>query len=468
MTLREQLAKVSVKKAAVLLVLYQLLALAACGPALSSGIRDAFLAPSDKHLGHDWSSAGSGDGKLDWAAARLFLDHKSPYTHDGLVYLGAVRSGYGHPPTTPFWFIPVAHLDPVVMAQVVAAAALLVLLAHVFLCVTELAVPSPLVTTALVFSFIAGSSWMVEHLHVIQISEFIAFAYVLAWYCLRRGDDVRAGVCIGLSCTFKLFPGVMVLYFMLTRRWRAVVAAGASYLAVAAIMTWRYGLASWPEFFKQQSDIAKTWMGHVRNASLQGIVMRALKPLCEGHADPRRLTTAIAGGVSVLLLGGAWLLVRRRLRAHEDEDLTFSLFATISVFINAWVWEHYRVFLILPGLLIARAAWLRVRDAWCAWARETTPTIDLRGMPWRATVMALVMVAGLAVIAVCLRDHMWHKVQAVDTYTLGRMPAAHRSWLHVRMHRLEIENWLPWPLAIGLLMVALSPAAGRTGSRRPS
>jgi hypothetical protein len=447
-----------VRRAAFAVALYQFLALTVSAWMLTRGLEEMIIPLGGEHLGHDWSTASSGDGRLDWAAARLFLEHQSPYTPDGLRFLGAVHAGYGHPPTTPFWFLPFASQDAVIMAQSVALVVLLILLAHVSLCVSELRLPSPLVTTTFVFCFVGSSSWMIEHLHVVQVSEVIAFLYVLAWYALRRGREELAGAAIGLACTIKLFPGVMCVYFLFAGRWRAVAGALAAYLPVAALMTSRFGLASWPMFFSQQSGISNWWMGHIRNASLLGVVLRALTPVCVAHASPSRLSTLLGAACSLALLGAAFLVCRRRLRARADEDLTFALFATISVFVNAWIWEHYRVFLILPFLLVLRAAWARASGAWRGWARDPSPGIELRGMPLAETATPLALGAGLGVVAACLRDRMWDKVQAIDTYLAGGMAPAVRAWLHLRLHQLEIENWLPWPLMIAMLFVVLLPS----------
>src|SRR5690242_14738653 len=59
-----------------------------------------------RYLPKDWSQAHANDGLVDWTAARYYLAGKSPYSAEALNELGTY--GFGHPPTTAFWFIPLA------------------------------------------------------------------------------------------------------------------------------------------------------------------------------------------------------------------------------------------------------------------------------------------------------------------------------------------------------------------------
>ena len=80
------------------------------------------------------------DGKVDWLAARAFLAGKNPYSPQELA---AVKlDGLGHPPTTSFWFIPLALLDMQMMSKVLGTLSILMLLAQCWLVARELQVRS--------------------------------------------------------------------------------------------------------------------------------------------------------------------------------------------------------------------------------------------------------------------------------------------------------------------------------------
>src|SRR5688500_17425753 len=62
----------------------------------------------------DWTKAHEYDALADWKGARLFVLGQSPYTAEGLAAIG--QSSMGHPPTTPFWYLPLAGFEKSVVA----------------------------------------------------------------------------------------------------------------------------------------------------------------------------------------------------------------------------------------------------------------------------------------------------------------------------------------------------------------
>ena len=90
----------------------------------------------------DWARAGWGDCRVDWAAARLFLQKQSPYTEEALAWMHLQNYGFGHPPTTSFWFIPFAKVGYPVMSEVLAILTLVALLFHFIICARELDLPA--------------------------------------------------------------------------------------------------------------------------------------------------------------------------------------------------------------------------------------------------------------------------------------------------------------------------------------
>jgi uncharacterized membrane protein len=162
----------------------------------------------------NWANADWGDCRVDWGAARLFLQKKSPYSEEGLATMNLQNYGFGHPPTTSFWFIPLAKVGYPVMSEIVAILTLVALLFHFIICARELDLPAKTAFVLLPFGLVLQMTWFRDHLVVVQISEIIAFLFTLSWYFLRRGREIEAGVTLGAACTLKLFPGVLVLFFL--------------------------------------------------------------------------------------------------------------------------------------------------------------------------------------------------------------------------------------------------------------
>jgi hypothetical protein len=440
---------------------YKVAVLIAGLPLLFKGVEKVFTM--------DWSSAQRGDCAVDWEAARLFFQHKSPYSAEGLQALGVGDYGMGHPPTTSFWFLPFTDLSWPVTAQLVGALSVAAVIVTAALCAIELALPSPLSTAWLVAGLTLNAPWMADHLTLVQLSAAIGLLYAAAWYWLRRGSETMSGAAIGIACTLKLFPGVMIFYFAATRRWRAVVAAAAVYLPIALIVTSRYGLSSWPLFFKQQGPIAHYWIDHMRNASLHGIIIRLFRPCCEKvystsplvsvqelarlpHLPPMQ-GRGIAILVAVLVLGACIWLTARRPSIGVGQDLGYALFTVLSAFLNPWIWEHYDVILLLPLMLIVVTVCRQLKESYVSWASDE---VDARALGLRV----LWCVFAFASLAIVIWSFKVETITKERVYgALWGKKFAHEpvpSELHRSLHFYEVLNWLPWPIATGLLLGLLS------------
>lgn len=351
------------------------------------------------------------DGKVDWIAARAFWDGRNPYSPEELKL--HKLDGLGHPPTTSFWWLPLAHLKLSQLSPVVGALIALALLTTYLLLAHELAWPLWPLSALLLFAAVTSRGWMTYHFSIVQVSGFLGLLYFLAWLALRRGHDTVAGILFGCACTIKLFPGLMVLMLLLARRWRAVAAAVAVYLAVAAVMTARFGAVAWPQYLGTEKAITDYWIGSVHNASLYGVVLRVLVPACQGAIQSQPTCTVISIVMTGVLTYIAWGLSRRAL-AEGRFDLPFALFAIVSVFANPFTFEHYFALLIFPLALVATAA--------VGAARLGMPRREVAGVA-----ALLVVAAGL----LCIDFHY------TDTLT----------WQSHRLkHALELANWVHMPL----------------------
>lgn len=395
-----------------------------------------------RYLPKDWASAHEFDGLQDFLAARVYLQHLSPYSPEGLSQLHV--TAFGHPPTTPFWFIAVARLDKSQVAELLSLSTWLFLLIHVYVCAKEVAFPAPVTLAVLVFGWALTTDGFVLHWHLLQLSEQIALPLALSWASLRRGRDVTGGVWLGVAATFKLFPGLIFLVLLLHRRFLAFFAAVATFGTVAAIMTARFGLRAWSDFFTQQGPVAQYWVGSIRNASLQGVITRVLSPICEAPAVPTTRSTVVASGIALaLIVAGSVATIRvARTAAPDRIDLPFSLFTVLAVLCNPWVWEHYWVLLIQPAFVVMAVH-----------ARALAQTLEqFRAHPRRRLVLdtAWVVATGIGVAAIAYAVGS----RAIRPEMLQAAWPAHRSaWLHRQLHWHEAFGFAPYALS-GILCLA--------------
>jgi len=212
-----------------------------------------------------------------------------------------------------------------------------------------------------------------------------------------------------------------------------VAMAVATYLVLATAVTVRFGLASWRQFFALQAPTARDWMGTVQNASLQGILVRLFGPSCrDTQATPGPLTTVIFVALGGLLLFGAWRATRRR-----RIDYAFVLFSVVSVFLNAWVWEHYYVLYLLPIATILS---------------------ELRRVKARRPQLVLAAAATTTAAALLALDT---SIPKFSELLADYHAPVHSAWSHLLLHIYEVGNWMPAVLLMGVL-AWIAAARGRT------
>lgn len=168
----------------------------------------------------------------------------------------------------------------------------------------------------------------------------------IAWLGIRRGTgngDLVAGVAIGVAAVVKVFPGVILLWFLLTRRYRAAlgVAIGASaFIAVTLPFT---GIEPWLKFPTVLANLAAP---SDTTDTLAPTVW--LAPYL-GFTGARIVVTAAA----VLLLVGVSIGARRDLPSARPAVVarSFGAAVVLSVLVAPALYHHYLALLVLPFLL---------------------------------------------------------------------------------------------------------------------
>lgn len=217
-------------------------------------------------------------------------------------------------------------------------------------------------------------------------------ATLAAW---RRGYDVLAGLFLALAITYKVTPGLFVLYFLYKRSWRTVV---ATLLGIGIFMLILPSLVLGPQFNGQclaawyrriLSPYVENGEGSPQevNQSMVGLVMRLLmegKHVGEhGYLVQLRLNLVnwsprvvglIVKGLSFGLLGLLAFFCRTRTDRRDDPRLMgeFALVVLTMLFASERTWKHHFVTVVLPyAFLVVRVAVLPsspTRRAWITFA----------------------------------------------------------------------------------------------------
>jgi hypothetical protein len=166
----------------------------------------------------------------------------------------------------------------------------------------------------------------------------------LAWRF--RGTAAVAGLAVGVAIAAKLFAWPLVVWLLLTRRFRAAAWAVASSAALV-VGAWAAigfdGLADYPSLLREVQDVYA-----VRSVSVSTVV-GAL-----GASDTIAIASAWLAGVALLLAGAS--VVRRA----DGDRRAFSVVVLACIVTSPIVWPNYTALLFVP----IAVTWPRLAPAW--------------------------------------------------------------------------------------------------------
>lgn len=162
-----------------------------------------------------------------------------------------------------------------------------------------------------------------------------------SWLALRnrtpRGE-FAAGALVGIAALIKVFPGLLILWFVLTGRIRAAAAAVAAMAVLAAATIPVVGLQAWLDYPSVLLHLGT--LVDVRDLLSLSVWLSALMPLAIARL------VVLAAGLAVLV----WIARR------GPEAVSFAVAVAISILITPSLFQHYLAVLVLPLLLAMRYA----------------------------------------------------------------------------------------------------------------
>jgi hypothetical protein len=206
----------------------------------------------------------------------------------------------------------------------------------------------------------------------------LALCLALAWRW--RDHAARCGLAVAAAIVAKVFLAPLLLWLLVTRRFRAAaiaVAATAGLLVAGWLAVGLAGLRDYPALLSTLSDVEAA-----RSYSIS-----ALATAAGVSVSGLALTAALAAaGVPVLVL----------LHRRAGDSAVFAGAVGLALLATPILWLHY---LLLAGIIVAvrrpafGAAWF---IGWLMWF---SPTPESGSEPWRIGVGLLVVAASVAVAA---------------------------------------------------------------------
>jgi len=272
----------------------------------------------------------------------LFL---GAYPDFNAYYYGSIENNIlNYPPFVTILFSLFSFLPLVIASKIWVALSIFFLFVSLYLCfkLFKIRFLSP---TAMVLSSLAFIYFPVKFtLGMGQLNLLILLFVVLAFYFYVEGRDSYSGLCLGTSIMLKLFPVLLLLYFLLLRKYKiflySVVAfaslGGISYLIIKPESNNYY----WQHLFSVLSSTPVDYY----NQALSGFLARQFDSLFL-----RGLLKIIISLFFITL--SFWIILKKKKKDFSGKTLEFGLLITLNVFVNGYSWQHHFVWLILPFLI---------------------------------------------------------------------------------------------------------------------
>ena len=347
--------------------------LAVLGPGFVKTIQPVLTPPRD--FFQDWAAA------RNWTEGRPIYGNLREAARDylHLDLKGAELDGFvevnGHPPTALWPALPFARIEFNTAFLIWDLASLGLVVVSLVMIGREFGIAANFKTLSIVVILALWCNPLWQLLSQGQFGGLLLFLLTAGWLADRRGRSDWAGVCVGLAAAVKLYPGLIIGYWLLSGRRSQVKSALATLVVVAVATAVVFGADTFAIYVREVLPGMQFWYGSGLNLSLTGFWHRLF------HEPGSAFTPIIADGaiarlgtaLSNLAVLGAWGFTVYRQRKSPTLDGAWAVTLAAMTLISPLAWDHHLVVLLLP----------------LVWA-------------WRETATRPMARAILAVAAVCL------------------------------------------------------------------
>ena len=175
-----------------------------------------------------------------------------------------------------------------------------------------------------------------------QVGPILFLAFAVGW----RGidDPVRLGASAAVGAAIKLQPGLILVWALLTRRFRAVLVGAVVLLALAAAATVLAGPAAWSDFFVLLRTVSDP-IATERNVTPGAIAYQL------------GASTSVAAAIQLVNTVAVVAAFLGAIRWAGDEA-SYLVAVVASQLVSPILWDHYAMLLLLPvAYLLSAGRW---------------------------------------------------------------------------------------------------------------
>jgi alpha-1,2-mannosyltransferase len=264
-------------------------------------------------------------------AAQRLIATGSPYQTETVS--GPFRPGPGglylYSPALALVLVPLTWLNPTTATIAWLMVRLGILVAACLL----MPVPRWVRLATLGIALVSGQ--FLSDLNLGNVSLIVTFLAVVAW---RSLDEPLSGLSIAASIALRPTMGVIWLWWIARRQWRAVAwtLGGLGGIFVASLPF--IGADPWIQYVAVLRNLSDV-MGVERNIDLGSTGLQL------GLSDQASFALLLTG--YVLAIGAILLSLRR------DREIGFAVTLMATLLLSPLLWNHYLTNLIVPGALLA-------------------------------------------------------------------------------------------------------------------
>ncbi len=186
-----------------------------------------------------------------------------------------------------------------------------------------------------------------------QIDIMLLLLLALALVASQREHDGLAGAAIALATLFKLYPALLLAFFVAKRQWRALIGFAVAMLICNGIAIAVVGWELHATYVFEVIPLIRGGTSWVENQTVNGFVSRLFAPDITAtifHHPVASAITYLTFGITVL--GATWLSLRPADRTSPRYALQFSLFVILLVLVVPAAWMHYETVTILAFVAV--------------------------------------------------------------------------------------------------------------------
>ena len=207
---------------------------------------------------------------------------------------------------------------------------------------------------------------LTDHLLWAQSYTVVLLLLVISIRAMAKGRDTVAGVSLALAGALKVFPLIILLYSVRTRRWRIVFSAAAGLLTISALTI---GVLGWNQILSflgsTSAEVWERWTFANSNVSIGATIAQLVLPLMATDSPGDHLLLwQLIFAASALALGAAVFWVT----PVSDPDLrAFGLWIIAATWMFPVCWPaHMVLFLAFLGVLFCSRNRASCQAKWAA------------------------------------------------------------------------------------------------------